>query len=125
MKHFLTIIVLSIALITGCGSASTPVAPDVDSFHANGLDILITGDRVLAAVVPGTNMSANELRVYFAVNMTKASFIWYFWCPVYKQFMVTFNGLPDATIYSWVTVMESNGYDVPNKGNGIPPAPIC
>ena len=79
-------------------------------------------------VKPGTTMSAADLRVYYAVNFTQANFPILYWdryCGTYKIFKAFFDKQTDAYMFSMVTTQESHGFDVPDKGTGVPPAPIC
>jgi len=118
-----------------CSNGQAPVAPSnpqadlpVWSIDVNGSSYQVgpadlIGDRLLAAVKPGTNMTVAQLRVYFAVNITKATFpVPKYWCMVYPIIYATIAAQPASAVLSWVVTMESKGYDVPD---GPPPAPLC
>ena len=138
---FLTVglvLILSVA----CSSNSVPTAPENPSAGLPSYAINIDGrdyqagvgdllrDRVAAAVVPGTDMTPDELRQYFAVNIVYKLFpVWLgggYWaycrCYGYWALMESFALETDEEILSWVEDMEAAGYDVPN---GPPPDPIC
>ena len=131
---------LLLVLSVACSGQSAPSAPaspsaDLPSWsmtmdgveHSYGLASL-SDNRSAAVVKPGTTMSAAELRVYFAVNIVNdPSYGWPSWykCPVYKAIYAVMLKQSDATVRSWVVTMEANGYDVPDKGPGVPPKPIC
>ena len=131
---FLTVGLL-MCMSLACSGGSGPVAPDNPSaelpswqMNIDGTDYEVGpadlyGNRSLAAVDPGTDMTPDELRVYFAVNITQVNFPPFMWCMIYKFYIFpVMAAQPDEDVLGWVEVMEGNGYDVPN---GPPPAPIC
>ncbi len=131
---FLTVGLLMF-LSLACSGPSAPTAPstptaDLPSWVINvdGSDYEVgpgdlLSDRYAAAVEPGTDMTPDELRIYFAVNITKANFPRFLWCLVYKYYIYpVMLAQPDEEVLRWVEVMEGNGYDVPNAP---PPPPIC
>ena len=120
---------------TSCSGYSTPVSPkdtvgDLPSWNirVDGMDYTVgpadlIGDRQLANGAPGSDMTADELRVYFAWNLSTTNFPTDLQCTVYSFYMLPLlMAQPDATMFYWVTVMEGNGYDVPN---GPPPEVPC
>ena len=140
MRSAYLTLILGLLLVVGvaCSGAPAPVAPSSPSADLPSWSLTLDGvehvyglpmeDRNAQAVKPGTTMSAAELRIYFAVGIVNdPSYGWPTWarCPVYKSFITQFNKQSDATIMSWVVTMEANGYDVPDKGPGVPPKPIC
>jgi hypothetical protein len=93
-----------------------------------GMADLFRGKRVLDYVKPGTTMTAADLRVYYAVNFVQTNFPknpFDKYCATYKAFKAFFDGKTDAYMFGMVTLQESKGYDVPDKGTGVPPPPIC
>ena len=113
--------VLALALALGCSTAPTvPSLPVVDSYGQT--------QRTVQSVIYGTDMSANELRVYYAVNFVQTNFPktpFDKYCATYKIFKTFFDNHSDSYMFGMVALQESKGYDVPNKGPGVPPAPIC
>ncbi len=132
---FLTVSML-VLLCMSCSGNSAPTTPDYQeadlpswTFNIDGQEYVagpgdLLNDRQLAEVVdPGTDMTPDELRVYFAVNITGETFPGFIQCTVYKFYMYPMmETIPDQGILAWVVVMEAQGYDVPN---GPPPDPIC
>ena len=131
---FLTVTMLALMAMS-CSDGNSPAVPDqptadlpVWTINYEGQDYEtgpgdLLGDRVLAAVDPGTDMTADELRLYFAVNITQESFPGFWECTIFKYYLYPLlQTVPDDEIMSWVVVMEGQGYDVPN---GPPPPPIC
>ena len=133
MRSALLLMGLMLFMGMACSNGQAPVAPSnpqtnlpvwtVDlngtAYEVGPADLI--GDRLLAVVVPGTDMTVAELRIYFAVNITKATFPYSrYWCMVYPFIYGAIAAQPDAEVLRWVEVMESNGYDVPN---GPPPSP--
>lgn len=127
-----------LALIISCGGNA--VIPDVEpglkgidqvpswEITVDGVDYefsiacLMTVDRRGQGVDPGTDMTPDELRVYFANEMTMASFPEFWWCPVYKYFKAALDNESDFIMNFLVYIMELNGFDVPNRPA---PVPIC
>jgi hypothetical protein len=125
---------IALLLLLGC-SQTTPTTPGCATLPTFVISLdnidrsvdmgLLMDDRSAQAVVWGTNMTAAQLRQYFAVNIVNdPSYGWPAWakCPIYKIMMNTFKQQSDATVFSWVVTMETNGYDVPNAP---PPKAIC
>ncbi|HEX9746368.1 MAG TPA: hypothetical protein VGB30_13160 [bacterium] len=130
-------LILSFMLFVGmaCSGSSAPVAPDnsiadLPSWTVNvdgqdydlSLGDLLDNDRTLAFVDPGTDMTADQIKVYFAVNLTMGMFPPNYWCAVYQITISTLRAQPDSAAYSWVATFEAAGYDIPN---GPPPDPLC
>jgi hypothetical protein len=131
-SFFLSLFIVMLAI--GCSSPTVPAREQailptftiaVDNIdRIVDMNLLMDG-RSVQVVVPGTDMTANQLRQYFAVGIVNdPSYGWPSWCKcfVYKYFLATFKKQSDATVFSWVVTMEANGYDVPNAP---PPKAIC
>ncbi len=136
MRLSLIFSAMMVLICMGCSGTSAPTTPkdttaDLPSwnisfegqvYNVGPADLL--GERQLAdPVEPGTDMTADELRVYFSWNITMDVFPDPHWCVIYSFYMLpTLQGMPDATMFQWVVMMEGQGYDVPN---GPPPTPPC
>ena len=79
------------------------------------LSVVPVNHRKLNVVFPGSDMTAAQLRDYFAkaivytVVHPKA-----YQCPVYGIFYQSWLTIPDATVLSYVAMVEATGTDVPN-----------
>jgi hypothetical protein len=117
--------------MVGCGGGSSPTTPTgwKDDIIVNGVALSSTvGSHTSATVYPGTDMSANDLRVFYAVNFTTTNFSQAYWskyCLTYQLFYKFFAAHSDEYMFNMVTKQEAHGYDVPYVGAGVPPAPIC
>jgi len=131
---FLTVSVLAL-LVMSCSGGTTPTAPDSTiadlptwTINYEGSDYIVgpgdlMSDRTLAVVDPGTDMTPDEIRLYFAVNITQTNFPGFWECTIFKYYMYPMlQTVPDEEIMAWVDVIEGEGFDVPN---GPPPPPIC
>ena len=131
---FLTVSMLALIAMS-CSGGTSPTAPsnptaDLPNWTINyeGQDYIVgpgdlMEDRTLAAVDPGSDMVPDELRMYFAVNITQTNFPGFWECTIFKFYLYPLLvTVPDEEVMSWVDVMEAEGYDVPN---GPPPPPIC
>jgi len=77
---------------------------------------VLPSDRTSQAVNPGTDMTVAELKLYFSVNIVKATFpSKYYWCMVWPIIYGTISAQPDYVVLSWVVIMENAGFDVPTK----------
>lgn len=143
------LLALVLVLIIGCGTHSpieTPTIRDgttdyglptfeigpVDGlFYTVDMNIVLDAmraDRTCQDIDPGTDMTPDELRQFFAVNIVHTTFPGMWECTIYKYYMVPFlDAMPDTTMYEWVEVFEWNGVDIPNADPAvpIPPDPIC
>src|SRR3989338_8101166 len=76
---------------------------------------------ISAAVIPGTDMTAEQLRVFYSVNFTKANFQPAFYCVnglgkapgAYQALKTFFNTRANSYMFYMVNLQESHGYDVP------------
>ena len=131
---FLTVTMLAL-LAMSCSGGTSPAVPNIQTADLPVWTISYEGqdydtgpgdlldDRQLAAVDPGTDMTPDELRLYFAVNITHESFPGFWECTIFKFYLYPLlMTVSDEEIMGWVDVMEGQGYDVPN---GPPPPPIC
>ena len=131
---FLVVATFALFANLACSSADAPVAPDSTLADLPSWECTIDGetyfygleglldDRNLAVVEPGTDMNADELRVYFAVLLTETYFPENLWHTVYNYYVYpVMAAQPDEEVYSWVVIFEMNGEDVPN---GPPPDPL-
>ncbi len=132
---FLTVSML-VFVCMSCSGNSAPTMPEDQMAELPSWNISVDGqdyevgpgnlldDRQVAAVVePGTDMSADELRMYFAVNITAETFPSFIRCTVFKFYMYPMMlTIPDQGIEAWVVMLEAQGFDVPN---GPAPSSIC
>ena len=131
---FLTVAMLMLVSMS-CSGSSAPTMPDEPvadlpswNISVDGEDYVVgpadlLGDRQLADVDPGTDMTADELRMYFAVNITETNFPGFWACVIFKFYLYPLlQQQPDEVMFGWVEIMEASGYDVPN---GPPPDPLC
>lgn len=136
IRNLFLLFVLVVLLVVGCKNTTQPTAPTVQAdlptwtITVDAVDYTIgpadlMRDRMAQVVDPGTDMTTAELRVYFAVNIVKTNFPPFYQCAVYKIFYSVMLAQTDQFIWRMVQTMEYNGYDVPNKGPGVPPPPIC
>jgi hypothetical protein len=140
MRSAYLILGLLLFVSVACSGQSAPSAPsnpsaDLPSWSmkVDGVDYNFSMSDILqgrqtASVKPGTNMSPSELRVFYAVMFTSTNFPKAYWdryCQTYKLFYAFFVAHSDAYMLNMVVVQESHGFDVPDKGPGVPPAPIC
>jgi hypothetical protein len=130
---FLTVGLLMI-LGMACSGPSAPVAPENPAADLPSWLINVDGseyevgpgnllsDRYAAAAVPGTDMTPDELRIYFGVKIVEANFPQTMWSFVYRNYMVPLiDSQRDEDVVRWVEVIEAYGCDVPDT----PPSPIC
>ena len=131
---FLAVAMFAIFASLACSGDNSLVAPDDSLADLPSWECTIDGetyyygleglldDRNPAAVDPGTDMNADELRVYFAVLLTQTYFPDFLWHMVYNYYVFpVMEAQPDEEVYSWVVIFEMNGEDVPN---GPPPEPL-
>lgn len=132
-----TLAITLIAFTLGCGSTS-PVTPDTPENASDklpswtievegqtltlGLADLLSERSASDIVVPGTDMDAAELRIYFTVNIVEANVPFFFYCACWDIMYPVFLSIDDTTVESYVVMMENAGFDVPQ---GPAPDPIC
>ena len=131
---FLTITMLVLVSMS-CSGSSAPTVPsepvaDLPSWNisVDGQDYVVgpgdlLNDRQVAEVDPGTDMVADELRMYFAVNITQTNFPGFWECVIFKFYLYPLlQQQPDEVMFSWVDMLEASGTDVPQS---LTVGPIC
>ena len=87
--------------------------------------------RAAQSITPGTDMTPNDLRVYYAVGFTSTNFPKAYankYCATYKIFKAYFDKQPDTYMLWLVTWQEGRGFDVPSKADAQAAGqltPIC
>jgi len=116
--QLLTILAVILLLTLGCGGAS-PTQPTSDLASLPSWDVTIDGHTFtvdMAKMVtqrstavdfpPGTGMTAEELRIYFAWNIAISNVPEVYWCPVYDVMYGHFQAFPDTLLYMFVGNIE-------------------
>ena len=137
MKSIITLLfVLALTLLFSLACYNAPTVPEPDRAadmptvdvtfqgvtYTVGVADIMASRTAQDIVTPGTDMTPDELRQYFAVEICSSGAFSPWECLIYPLMVEALEGETDFMMTFMVYIMELNGYDVPN---GPPPEMDC